>query len=77
MKAVSQIYLVKLDETEEEKFFGVRVAGDSAGSYYEMKYGIRNRKLIYLGVRKVLAMKTFETICTIDGYSLGDEITNL
>ena len=69
MKTVSQIYLVKLDESAEEKLFGVRVAADSAGGYYEMKYRIRLRKMIYLGVRKVLPTKTFETICTIDGYS--------
>jgi hypothetical protein len=41
LKTVSQIYLVKLDESAEEKFFGVRVAADSAGGYYEMKYRIR------------------------------------
>lgn len=57
-----------------ESYHCVRVQADT--SYYEARIKIKNGKMYFLECRKVQILKNFETLCQVDGYNQGIQITD-
>lgn len=76
LKTVSCIQFCRDDgqvtNGEDEARFGIRL-GTTIG-YYEAKVVVVDCQMVYTGTRKVTPGKSFETICSIEGYSEGQVI---